>query len=406
MANIFDTLYPDAILRRREVRNQAPTAFPIPRPDIINQAPVLPMPRPDNLMMPPMPMARPDNLIPQSSVPPLSDSSSNMTGLGDAFTGVFGTSFNDPRTQGILGAASQLLKGGAPSFTPTSLGGNLGSALDAGLRGFSAAQERQDKLDAREQARQDRLNRSRLQVVGGALVDTTDPSNPKIVYESTKAPKTGVLGKGKYIYTQDPKTGAIDIKKSSVFDEINKMEQEKSGGIGTLTEGQKSVDKAFAKEYGKFVIEGGFADTEKGLSQLDEAVGILSSGENVTGSFISRLPFQDTFNPEGVKAKEYVEEVVQRNLRLILGAAFTEKEGDKLISRAFNPKLSEKENIARIKRLSTSMKKALRQKQQAAQYFEKNGTLKGFEGTVKITTDQIIDDAGLRTKNVKYKVEK
>jgi len=182
-----------------------------------------------------------------------------------------------------------------------------------------------------------------------------------------------------------------------------KLDQEKTGGIGNLTKGQEAVDKAFAKEYGKFVIGGGFADTEKGLSQLDEAVNILSSGENVTGTFMGRVPFQDFANPQGVRAKEYVEEVVQRNLRLILGAAFTEKEGDKLISRAFNPKLSESENIARIKRLSTSMKKALQQKQSAAQYFEKNGTLKGFAGTVNITTDQIIDDAGLRNKNVKYK---
>ena len=403
MASIFDTLYPDAILRRPEVRNQAPMAFPMPRPNSINQAPVLPMPRPDNLMMPPMPMARPDNLIPQSDLP---STSPNETGLGGSgFAGLFGTSFNDPKTQGILGAASQLLKGGSPSFMPQSLGSSLGGALDAGLKSYNVAQNRQDILDAKEQARKDRLNRSKLQVVGGALIDTSDPNNPQVVYEGTKAPKTGVLGGGKYVYTQDPKTGAIDIQKTSVFDEIAKLEKEKTGGIGNLTKGQESVDKAFAKEYGKFVIEGGFADTEKGLSQLDAAVGILSGEENVTGSVMGRLPFQDFFNEEGVKAREYVEEVVQRNLRLILGAAFTEKEGDRLISRAFNPKLSESENIARIKRLSTSMKKALKQKQEAAQYFEKNGTLKGFAGTVKITTDQIIDDAGLRNKNVKYKVE-
>jgi len=125
----------------------------------------------------------------------------------------------------------------------------------------------------------------------------------------------------------------------------------------------------------------------------------------VTGSIISRLPFQDSVNPSGVKAKELVSEVVQRNLRLILGAQFTEKEGEQLINRAYNPKLSEKENIERIQRLATSMKKALKQKQDAAKYFEKNGTLKGYAGTTNITVDSISNDAGLKSKNVKYKVE-
>ncbi len=377
MASIFDTLYPDAILRRPEVRNQAPMALPMPRPNSINQAPVLPMP--------PMPMARPDNLIPQSDLP---STSPNETGLGGSgFAGLFGSSFEDPRTQGILGASAQLLKGGAPSFMPQSLGSSLGSALETGLNTYNRAKKKN------------------LQVVGGALIDTSDPKNPQVVYEGTKTPKTGVLGGGKYVYTQDPKTGAIDIQKTSVFDEITKLEKEKTGGIGNLTKGQESVDKAFSKEYQKFVIEGGFADVQKGLSQLDEAVAILSSGENVTGSIISRLPFQDSVNPSGVKAKELVSEVVQRNLRLILGAQFTEKEGEQLINRAYNPKLSEKENIERIQRLATSMKKALKQKQDAAKYFEKNGTLKGYAGTTNITVDSISNDAGLKSKNVKYKVE-
>jgi len=412
MTSIFDVLnsvYPDAILRRPEVRNQSPMAFPMPRPSSINQSPMaLPMARPNNLMMPPMPMARPDNLIPQSITPSMSSPTENGLG-GSGFAGLFGTSFNDPKTQGILGASAQLLKGGAPSFMPQSLGSSLGGALDAGLKGYNLAQNRQDILDSREQTRQDRIDaraqKSKLQVVGGALIDTSDPNNPKVVYEGTKTPKTGVLGSGKYVYTQDPKTGAIDIQKTSVFDEITKLEKEKKGGVLNLSDGQKSLDKNFSKEYQKFVIEGGFADVQKGLSQLDEAVDILSGDENVTGSYIGRLPFQDIFNKSGVKANEMVSEVVQRNLRLILGAQFTEKEGEKLISRAFNPNLSEQENIKRIKRLAESMKKALKQKQDAAVYFEDNGTLKGYKGTTNITVDSISNDANLTSKNVKYKVE-
>ena len=88
---------------------------------------------------------------------------------------------------------------------------------------------------------------------------------------------------------------------SSIFDEISKLE-DKTGGIGTLTEGQKAIDKAFSKEYGEFVLKGGFADVQKGLSQLNEAVDILKT-EGGTGSIIGNLPdsLSAFFNKSGLK---------------------------------------------------------------------------------------------------------
>ena len=170
-----------------------------------------------------------------------------------------------------------------------------------------------------------------------------------------------------------------------------------------MTEGQKAIDKAFSKEYGDFVLKGGFADVNKGLSQLDEAVNILETAGG-TGEFIGNLPdsLSAIFNKSGLKAKELVSEVVQRNLRLILGAQFTENEGERLINRAFNPRLSEEENIKRVKRLAKSIQNAANQKRKASEYFEKFGTLKGFKGTA--TIDSISNDAGLTSNNVKYKV--
>ena len=224
------------------------------------------------------------------------------------------------------------------------------------------------------------------------------------MFEGRKKPKTQILGGGKYIATQDPDTGEFDIKKSSIFDEISKLE-DKTGGIGTLTEGQKAIDKSFSKEYGDFVLKGGFADVQKGLTQLDEAVNILET-EGGTGAFVGNLPdsLAAIVNKSGLKAQELVSEVVQRNLRLILGAQFTEKEGERLINRAFNPRLSEEENIKRVKRLADSIKRAAEQKRKSAEYFEKFGTLKGFKGTASINS--ISEGAGLNSKNVNYKVIK
>src|SRR5690606_8783450 len=85
--------------------------------------------------------------------------------------------------------------------------------------------------------------------------------------------------------------------------------------------------------------------------------------------------------------KEKVEEVVQRNLRVILGAQFTEKEGERLISRAYNPRLSEAENKARVDRLIQQISEAAKAKLDAAQYFQQHGSLVGWKGRLPRMSD-------------------
>jgi hypothetical protein len=153
----------------------------------------------------------------------------------------------------------------------------------------------------------------------------------------------------------------------------------KASGAIPLTPAQKKVDESFATEYVKFTT-GEFADAEKNISQLEEVEQALQGTSNLTGPAVSIIPdFVKAFGmPETISTREAVEEVVQRNLRLVLGAQFTEKEGEKLIARAYNPKLSEAENLKRVRRLLKSMKDAIKAKKSAAEYFEKNGTLKGY----------------------------
>ena len=82
-----------------------------------------------------------------------------------------------------------------------------------------------------------------------------------------------------------------------------------------------------------------------------------------------------------MKVKESVATVVQQNLKAILGGQFTEKEGENLIRRAFNPQLGAKENLRRINLLITQMESALKQKEKMARHWEDNGfSLSGFRG--------------------------
>lgn len=151
-----------------------------------------------------------------------------------------------------------------------------------------------------------------------------------------------------------------------------------------LTPGQKKIDENFADTYLGW-ISGGYADSSKQLSQLEEALTVIGDakqkGKNISGA-VGLLPaqMQPFVNSEGTIAKEAVEEVVQRSLREILGAQFTEKEGERLIARAYNPLLPPQENEKRVRRLLGQVKGMAEAKQDMATYFEENGTLRGYKG--------------------------
>ena len=158
---------------------------------------------------------------------------------------------------------------------------------------------------------------------------------------------------------------------------------------GPTTPGQKKVDENFAQEYVDFVASGGYADTRKGIEQLKEVVAALETESWLTGPVVGNVPdsLKDIVTPRAQATKEAVEEVVQRNLRLVLGAQFTAQEGERLISRAYNPKLPQKENIKRVNRLVRQIETAALAKADAAKYFEENGTLTGWKGKVYTVND-------------------
>lgn len=162
-----------------------------------------------------------------------------------------------------------------------------------------------------------------------------------------------------------------------------------------LTDAQKEVDKQFAKDYNEYVVQGGYSDVEKNIGQLKDAYAKLTgknydTGQEVkgkkvsfaTGRTVGVLPkeMRDVVAPEGAAIQDQIEEVVQRNLRLILGAQFTQKEGELLLRRSYNPRQSQEENARRVRRLVTQIEKAAKAKSEAGRYYEANGTLKGFSG--------------------------
>jgi len=162
------------------------------------------------------------------------------------------------------------------------------------------------------------------------------------------------------------------------------------------TKFNQKFDEEVAPELAKFVIGGGFADAQKSLTQLDDAVNQLENTPEgtITGRLIGAQPdwYRSKFNRESVANQEKVEEIVQRNLRLILGAAFTAKEGEQLISRAYNPNQTQAENARRVRLLQKQIYDAAKTKQEAYEYAQQYDTLAGFQGKLYNQSGQFFDD--------------
>ena len=153
----------------------------------------------------------------------------------------------------------------------------------------------------------------------------------------------------------------------------------------SLTPLETKVEEKSAQDLVDFTIGGGFSDVQKGLSQLEIAKQTLQQQPEgrITGKLVGAQ--DDTgllkyTNPAAQDTKEQVQEIAQRNLRLILGPQFTAKEGEALINRVYNPALPQSVNVKRLELLQEQMTSAAKTKQEAVDYYNANGTLKGFKG--------------------------
>jgi hypothetical protein len=155
----------------------------------------------------------------------------------------------------------------------------------------------------------------------------------------------------------------------------------KVSNVIKMPPGPKAVDEKYANDYLEWT-QGGGADAAANSAQIKQVLDRFANGEILSGPSIGLAPdfFNALVNPEALGAKQAVEEVVQRNLRAVLGAQFTQVEGERLISRAFDARLKPQENAKRLRKLFLQMQTAAQQKQAMAEYYEANETLRGFKG--------------------------
>jgi hypothetical protein len=164
------------------------------------------------------------------------------------------------------------------------------------------------------------------------------------------------------------------------------LEMKKSGtnitvGGNSMTPGFKALDEAYAKDHLEWV-RGGRQDMQTQIQNVSEVMSALEQGQPLTGTLMTLAPdFVRAFtDPDSLDAQQTIEEVVQRSLRVTLGAQFTEKEGTRLIARAYNPQLSPAINARRLRKLYAKLGETVQARNEMAEYFNANGTLTGYKG--------------------------
>jgi hypothetical protein len=161
------------------------------------------------------------------------------------------------------------------------------------------------------------------------------------------------------------------------------------GAAQPPTEFEKAIDKKAADVYTAWTLEGGAANATARIAQLQAVVKQLEKTPNLTGPQIQVLPewSRALLVPASQAARQNAERVIQDGLRAILGAQFTQVEGENFLRRAFDPALGAQENARRLRLILEQMKASARQTQAVSSYIEKNRTLQGFKGAVPSLAD-------------------
>jgi len=329
----------------------------------------------------PMPMMRPQNLrspsnqnmmpAPRLIAPPVNNMGGGNTPANNFG---FGTSFDDPRTQGILGASMGLLNAGGYTTMPTSFGQNLAQGLSQGMSAYNSAMknvpkskstlidggkyvaitspdgkvsvqksEIYDDIIAREKS-----NKSPFQVVGGSLLDISNPNDPKVVYERKGQNKTSLLNDGKFIATTAP-DGTTTYGKSPLYDTIVKEEKAKKAEkkadnklSGTLQKAEE--DDIFALETSKNI--------NKDVDKFDQLItdkklefGVIDTLGDFTLGLIGRQGEEEI---NSSKFKSFISKLRNDSLRLNKGVQ-TEGDAQRVMDELFDAFDSNNEKVIQEK---------------------------------------------------------
>jgi len=150
--------------------------------------------------------------------------------------------------------------------------------------------------------------------------------------------------------------------------------------------GFEEADKIIGKDYGQFVTKG-FAEVENNIASLKDVIRTIAQNPDMgfrsVTSFLQDIPLGDeivdAFNLELGDVRDRIRGIAYQSLRDTLGAQFTEREGQRLVSTYFNPRLTASQNIKRLIDFVDRLEQVKDARIGAFTYFKEKGTIKGYD---------------------------
>lgn len=167
-----------------------------------------------------------------------------------------------------------------------------------------------------------------------------------------------------------------NIEKQQLFD--NKIKLATLDNTLKSNDGQKVVDKEFAKDYNDWT-SGGAKSARSEIAKLKNVVSNLKDGIVTTGGLTGMFPDRMT-SDNLLQARSDVQSTVMNSLKSIMGASFTEKEGERVIKNTWNEADTTANNLARLQRLVDDLENQANDKDSKAAFFKNTkGTLSGYD---------------------------
>ena len=133
-----------------------------------------------------------------------------------------------------------------------------------------------------------------------------------------------------------------------------------SGTNVTVNNGGSSFADTLGKQAGDWYTKQSGAYSN--INDMERVVGTIEAaienGDQLSGGIINFMPddMQDLFAPQAQDVRRSVEKVIQSSLKETLGAQFTEREGENVIKRTWNPQAPIEYNLRRTKQLLNELK--------------------------------------------------
>jgi hypothetical protein len=185
--------------------------------------------------------------------------------------------------------------------------------------------------------------------------------------------------------SQDERQRAVEDRKFKLDSEKLELVKNKSQGNQGYSEGQKSVDKDYAKHYNTFTQKGAVnAKTsidrlEALAAEMESDTGVFESGG---GRFASTLP-DALRSRDAVRRRDQAKNFANTTLKELFGGQLSDAEREAAAKEYYNDALSNSENAKIIRAKIEQLREGYNTEVAKAKYYEQNGgTLRGFSGGI------------------------